>query len=564
MRPIIWGVLLIVRRVGVAVVCWAGLAAGGLLVAADPLDLQLIEHWGRYSWGSTSFSPVGDFTSLPPVETIGAEPSFSMDFSQTWGQENIGKNTFAGTATATISHESVSGTIRDNGNGTYDLELSGPVVLMVTITGRLSTTGLSKPIAVASQGRVASCDHPSDGSFYYRENHQTPSDVRLTVSCTLQEYRLNVTHEIGPDGTSVPVFEFAPNFSITMNTNEGIRDMRLTFYGGFRFGLGSKDLAVGEVEFIQVTQDANRSVPLVAGKPTMVRVFPKIYGAEQIEKVDGKVCLAGQPSRCVNRSLNGPITAVKTPSRTAEDHSLNFLLPPDWVSQKGQLTVNAEVWGPPEFLDANPVNNTKQGFATVIESPVLNIAYIRLCLKPGQKVCPESADLHVADALARTMFPVAPQHVEYFYLGEMTWQSSFDNVSKEEHRRRSWRLLFDLSKAVYQSNLDGPFDQVFAWLPDTIVPNPHGYGRVGYFPETLADLPLIAPAMSLAYVMGRNFGLSACAVKASEDAGVTILGGSSVSFPRRGTVSTSEGNYFDALWDLDCYLGSLLSLSSDR
>jgi len=92
------------------------------------------------------------------------------------------------------------------------------------------------------------------------------------------------------------------------------------------------DLTVRNVEVTQSIQTLDNSVPLVANKPTLVRVYVGVAGTtEPVEGVDallhvyqGGLEIPDSPFQ----PINGPIVAQLTPNRESENDTLNFRLPP--------------------------------------------------------------------------------------------------------------------------------------------------------------------------------------------------------------------------------------------
>ena len=125
-------------------------------------------------------------------------------------------------------------------------------------------------------------------------------------------------------------------------------------------------LTISHIEVTQATQDGDNSVPLIAGKPTFVRVYVDCgEGCSLLQNITGVLRgygpsgeLLGSPSSPVNRS----ITAFHERWLDQRDFitkTLNFTLPPKWTT--GQVTLTAEVGEATltqtvTFQPARPVN----------------------------------------------------------------------------------------------------------------------------------------------------------------------------------------------------------------
>ena len=109
-----------------------------------------------------------------------------------------------------------------------------------------------------------------------------------------------------------------------------------------------KGLTVSHIEVTQAIQDGSNSVPLIAGKPTFVRVYVDCdEGCTSVPDVTGLLRgygpsdeLAGSPLPPVNRLIT-PHDQAWTDQRGELEKTLNFTLPPDWTA--GTITLAAEV-----------------------------------------------------------------------------------------------------------------------------------------------------------------------------------------------------------------------------
>lgn len=118
------------------------------------------------------------------------------------------------------------------------------------------------------------------------------------------------------------------------------------------------DSSIAGLEVVQIVQNLNNSVPLLAHRPTLVRVYPQ----------SAPVALAGVSAK-LRASRNGaPLTPVLSPSapvtagavnwdsaRGNLANSLNFVLPDSWLT--GTVTLAVELVLPEGFTDLDPANN---------------------------------------------------------------------------------------------------------------------------------------------------------------------------------------------------------------
>lgn len=104
------------------------------------------------------------------------------------------------------------------------------------------------------------------------------------------------------------------------------------------------DLAVTGMEITQVVQDINNDMPLIEGKPTLVRIYVETGGGN----IPGVNALLygerdGHPLEDSPLQLLSPCGVLlgSGPDRTTLNGTLNFLLPRDW--RKGEVTLTVDV-----------------------------------------------------------------------------------------------------------------------------------------------------------------------------------------------------------------------------
>ncbi len=192
------------------------------------------------------------------------------------------------------------------------------------------------------------------------------------------------------------------------------------------------DIAVTGIQVVQVTQRPDNSVPLIAEKPTVVRVFVKSVGdgAKPIPMVTGTlrgIRRSGELEPLVtplDNFASYPTYADPNPD-TREYHSVNFLLPERWTWE-GELELIATVRGPSVLQETRLDNNTfraEKPFVFQIPpgfvKPYL-VTYFPLCFFSTQDTnataCPSQNVMHSADQEVRRLFPVAPKNVLYLPL----------------------------------------------------------------------------------------------------------------------------------------------------
>ncbi len=205
----------------------------------------------------------------------------------------------------------------------------------------------------------------------------------------------------------------------------------------------------------------NNSIPLVAGRHTLVRVYPAC--AETCPTADVTLQLRLLKNGLEQARLTQTIAAAALPQVSAMpmpdlrlnlNHSLNFEFspPPDWLT--GQVTFVIETISPDQPQSASILSTLTQEFA--IRKP-LRVAYLPITyqgLRPTELV-------NIDQWLLR-MYPVPA--VEYYHLPvpDMTWEG---DLNKGEVLRRLYYTYW-----LYTQNQPAEAwpDQLFGWLPQEI------------------------------------------------------------------------------------------------
>src|SRR5260370_19152804 len=92
------------------------------------------------------------------------------------------------------------------------------------------------------------------------------------------------------------------------------------------------DLSIDHIEFVQVAQDHDNTVPLVAWKSTVARVFLRSLGSADITSgISGSLTADGFPETLRPFGDLAAIAPAGLPDQSNQRHPLNFLLPPAWT-----------------------------------------------------------------------------------------------------------------------------------------------------------------------------------------------------------------------------------------
>ncbi len=149
------------------------------------------------------------------------------------------------------------------------------------------------------------------------------------------------------------------------------------------------NLSVREVEINQAVQQAFSSIPLVAGRATLVRVTVGVgWGQRPVPGVTGRLHgvrdglpLPGAPLAAFH--AGGAITAPPAPDPLKLDDTLNFLLPEAWVAE-GEVTLWVEL-NPDRSIQEYDYSDNRSPDLIVSFRPVppLRVVVVPVEVQPG-------------------------------------------------------------------------------------------------------------------------------------------------------------------------------------
>jgi len=237
----------------------------------------------------------------------------------------------------------------------------------------------------------------------------------------------------------------------------------------YDFAPVTADLSVDRIEVVQTVQDTLNSIPLVAEKPAVARLFVKYENTNpasvapnitaKLHGFRGSTELPGSPLSQFNPG--GTIAAKLAPARAITDDALNFLLPEDWLDA-GDLTLRADVNPDHTVAETNYVNNSASVTINFRPSPIFLVNYVPVCYRDLEN-CPTNS-VSALDAMARKLYPVGDIDFLYKPLKTPRWLWPYTLVDAKDasdllaYLRRRFALL-DSSEGVAP-------DQLAAWLPE--------------------------------------------------------------------------------------------------
>lgn len=185
------------------------------------------------------------------------------------------------------------------------------------------------------------------------------------------------------------------------------------------------------LEATQVVQNIPSSVPLVADKPTVVRVYLRLSGSTPaVTGVRGRLAAyrpansfgdLGLPLPGSVQSMNA-ITADQSADlkakRLALNQSLNFQLPSDWITDgRAHFELRLDVDGSPSSPVLipcegcqNTLGNGRPAFSTFHPMPTLNLRIVGLVYAIGMgpvNQAPRTTDFALFESWVRRAFPAA-------------------------------------------------------------------------------------------------------------------------------------------------------------
>ena len=169
------------------------------------------------------------------------------------------------------------------------------------------------------------------------------------------------------------------------------------------------DLTVSSLEFTQAVQTSTNSVPLVAGRPAVLRIYPHTNTIDLIQGVSVAITatrngqpLAGSPLTA------GPGNVVVNPARSDINSSFNVRLPSEWLSGVVALQITIDPSNAIEEKDET--NNTYSTSLTFNSVPDLNVTVVPINHYVDMEYTGPSQYSYIESMLMKT-YPVKAVHI---------------------------------------------------------------------------------------------------------------------------------------------------------
>jgi len=212
------------------------------------------------------------------------------------------------------------------------------------------------------------------------------------------------------------------------------------------------DLSIESLEITQAVQTPSNSVPLVAGRPAIVRVYAKYTGSIVPGKVS--VSLAGtRAGKALSPVTLGPQAVSDAPSRAIYSSSFNITLPTDWLS--GTVALTATVDAGTTVDEADETNNTATATLKFNTVPALDIVIVPVRytdMSNGVTYDPPSFDT-ITDFIKRT-YPLSTINVT-FRATAMNFTGDLGDISGYYWGNQQQTGLLDQVTALKGTDLAG-------------------------------------------------------------------------------------------------------------
>lgn len=253
------------------------------------------------------------------------------------------------------------------------------------------------------------------------------------------------------------------------------------------------DANIEHLEVTQAIQSWNNNLPLVASRPTMLRVYAKTNTVEAVKGWHLVVSATRDGSSLPDSpQVVGPWAIFPQVHRDEYSHSFNVLLPLAWTS--GDVTLSATLQPPSQWADANLENNTTLLPVTFHDVPPLDLRIVPINYThvPTGRLYPAPTKENLSDYVMRT-YPVPAVHASFRAPLDFAGDISVDGG------------LVDILNALYDLKVsDGaPATQVYyGLLPSMDIPaEAAGRGYIGHRVSVGFNWGTTA-----AHEIGHNFG----------------------------------------------------------
>jgi hypothetical protein len=241
------------------------------------------------------------------------------------------------------------------------------------------------------------------------------------------------------------------------------------------------DLVVNQVEITQSVQNGSNTVPMVAGRPTVARVYVTVSGVTNLSDVvveasatRNGVSLPGSPRR------SDPRTVTTSTSRDNYASSFNIALPSEWLSGNVQLAIVVDPDN--RIAETNESNNRLTRTLEFLGVPPLDLTIvpIQYIHTPNGRTYPAPTRDTVSDWIMRA-YPIPGINVRL--RAPISFTGDLRSGSE-------WERLLDIITSVWRTD-GAPLSRVYYGL----IPIANGSDR--WFSSGIAGIGWIGLRTSL-------------------------------------------------------------------
>ncbi|MBL7201239.1 MAG: right-handed parallel beta-helix repeat-containing protein [Anaerolineae bacterium] len=229
------------------------------------------------------------------------------------------------------------------------------------------------------------------------------------------------------------------------------------------------DLSFAGIEAVQVVQDLQNVVPLVEGKPTVLRAYPEsnrgtVAGVPWELKAYRDGSLLGTRSGTMSV---GPISNIDT-VRASQSKGIWVELPAEWLT--GTVDVAVELQPVQGVTEVTYRNNTAQLTLQFRKRFPLRVAYVPIEYKPPGETgsfVPDTSRVPEMNRFLETLYP--HPKIDYKLFSAMPWTLQMSGAPTQTEMANAQLLLGTLNFRILFWNANHPplqgFDQIVGLVP---------------------------------------------------------------------------------------------------